>query len=189
MKGILQVFSRLCKMNNPQKVFRSLSKKFKIFPHIPVICPSVVDVSKKSQRKMRSFVLDRETGELVILPNSSDCVDAFSRHSNSFGGLRRLYSPLFAKRPPSGEPDGGLFSDLFFFQGQRLFAEHGQKRLPLHGLMLQQIGRHGLQLVAVVVQDPFAAVIGIRPPGAGPPGRSGRPPPRNSCGPGSWCGR
>ncbi|CAN4042024.1 SoxR reducing system protein RseC, partial [Dysosmobacter welbionis] len=99
---------------------------------------------------------------MVILPNSSDCVDAFSRHSNSFGGLRRLYSPLFAKRPPSGSPDGGLFSDLFFFQGQRLFAEHGQKRLPLHGLMLQQIGRHGLQLVAVVVQDPFAAVIGIR---------------------------
>ena len=153
MKGILQVFSRLCKMNNPQKVFRSLSKKFKIFPHIPVICPSVVDVSKKSQRKMRSFVLDRETGELVILQNSSDCVDAFSRHSNSFGGLRRLYSPLFVKRPPSGSPDGGLFSDLFFFQGQRLFAEHGQKRLPLHGLMLHY-GAEDKSFDPIVVSGP-----------------------------------
>ena len=175
-------------MNNPQKVFPLSFKKFKIFPHIPVICPSVVDVSKNRREKC-GHLSSIETGELVILPNSSDCVDAFPVTPTVFGGLRRLYSPLFVKRPPSGSPDGGLFSDLFFFQGQRLFAEHGQKRLPLHGLMLQQIGTPRPPACRGCRSGSVRGGHRHPPPGAGPPGRSGRPPPRNSCGPGSWCGR
>ena len=190
MKGILQVFSSLFKVNNPQKVFRLLQKKFKIFPHIPVICLSIADDAKHSRRKAQAFVRNTETVCLVILPIPPWKNRGFFRHSNSFGRFPPVYSPAPAgkNRRPDVRTAVSLTSLLFSGTGPApRRTPPGTPPAPWSHAPADRTPRSP----ASRGHPAGSARTGRRrpPPAAGPLRRSGPPPPRNSCGPGSWCGR